>query len=241
MAGFERGRAPDRALVDLDHLVEHLHALDRVWAPGLGARPLQPVGERLVDDVVDERRLARAGDAGDGDEAADREARRRRLSGCARAAPRTVNQPLSAARRAGTSIERAPERKAPVSDLRLRSTLRRGPCGDHVAAVLAGSRPHVDEPVGAAHHLLVVLDDEHRVAEVAQRLERPDQAVVVALVQADRRLVEDVEHADELRADLGGETQPLRLAARERRARRGRAAGSRRRRSRGSSAAHGSP
>ena len=51
---------------------------------------------------------------------------------------------------------------------------------------------------------------------VAQPLERRDQTVVVALVQADRRLVEDVEDADELRADLGREPQPLRLAARER-------------------------
>ena len=70
-----------------------------------------------------------------------------------------------------------------------------------------------------AHHLLVVLDDEHGVAEVAQPLERPDQLVVVALVEPDRRLVEDVEDADELRADLRREPQPLRLAAGERRGR----------------------
>ena len=70
--------------------------------------------------------------------------------------------------------------------------------------------------VGRAHRALVVLDDDHRVAEVAQPLERPDQALVVALVQADRRLVEDVEHADERRADLRGQPDPLRLAARQR-------------------------
>ena len=88
--------------------------------------------------------------------------------------------------------------------------------GDDAAAVLPRAGAHVDEPVGGAHHLLVVLDHEHRVAEVAQPLERADQPVVVALVEADRRLVEDVEHADELRADLGREAEPLRLAARER-------------------------
>ena len=77
--------------------------------------------------------------------------------------------------------------------------------------------PHVHEMVGGAHHLLVVLDHEHGVAEVAQPLERPDQLPVVALVEPDRRLVEDVEDADELRADLRREPQPLRLAAGERR------------------------
>ena len=93
------------------------------------------------------------------------------------------------------------------------------PCGDDVAAVLAGARPHVDQVVGRAHRALVVLDDEHGVAEVAQALQRRDQALVVALVQADRRLVEDVEHADQRRADLGGQPDPLRLAARQRRRR----------------------
>ena len=82
--------------------------------------------------------------------------------------------------------------------------------------MLAGTRAHVDDPVGDAHHLLVVLDDEHRVAERLQPLQRRDQAVVVALVEPDRRLVEDVEDADELGADLRREPQPLRLAARQR-------------------------
>ena len=76
--------------------------------------------------------------------------------------------------------------------------------------------PHVDDPVGRAHHLLVVLDHEHGVAEVAQPLERADEPVVVPLVQSDRRLVEDVEHAHELRADLRRQAKPLRLAAGER-------------------------
>ena len=118
---------------------------------------------------------------------------------------------------------RLPERNCPVSDFLFRIDLLGRALGDDVAAVLARARPHVDEPVGAAHHLLVVLDDDNGVAEVAQPLERADQLVVVALVQADRRLVEDVEHADELRADLRREPQPLRLAARQRRRRRGRA------------------
>jgi hypothetical protein len=88
-----------------------------------------------------------------------------------------------------------------------------GAGGDHVAAVLPRPGPEVDEVVGLAHRLLVVLDDDDRVAEVAQLLERGEQPPVVALVQPDARLVEDVEHADEARADLRGEPDALRLAA----------------------------
>ena len=47
------------------------------------------------------------------------------------------------------------------------------------------------------------------------RVEGADQLGVVALVEADRGLVEDVEDADQARADLGREPDPLRLAARE--------------------------
>ena len=48
------------------------------------------------------------------------------------------------------------------------------------------------------------------------RVEHVEQLVVVALVQPDRGLVEDVEHAHEARADLRREPDPLRLAARQR-------------------------
>src|SRR5947207_2689462 len=54
-----------------------------------------------------------------------------------------------------------------------------------------------------------------RLASALQTIEGRDQLAVVALVKPDRRLVEDVEHADELRADLRCESQALRLAARE--------------------------
>ena len=93
--------------------------------------------------------------------------------------------------------------------------------GDHVAAVLAGAGAEVDEVVGGAHRALVVLDDDHRVAEVAQPVEGRDQLLVVALVQADRGLVEHVHDADQAGADLGREADPLRLAAGERAGRAG--------------------
>jgi hypothetical protein len=61
-----------------------------------------------------------------------------------------------------------------------------------------------------------VLDHEQRVAQVAHVLQGLDQPGIVALVQADRGLVENVEHAHQLRADLGRQADALGLAARER-------------------------
>ncbi len=103
------------------------------------------------------------------------------------------------------------QRSLDLLDLRGRA-LRHDP-----PAVLARARTHIHEVIGRAHRLLVVLDHDHRVAEVAQTLERRDQLGVVALVQPDRGLIEDVEHADERGADLRRETDALRLAAGQRR------------------------
>ena len=88
-------------------------------------------------------------------------------------------------------------------------------------------------PSRRADGLLVVLDHDQGVAEVLEPDQRLDQALVVALVEADRRLVEDVEHADQAGPDLGGQPDPLRLAAGERAAG-GRGRGSRARRRAGS-------
>ena len=90
------------------------------------------------------------------------------------------------------------------------------PCGDDLAAVHAGAGADVDHVVGGADRVLVVLDHDHGVAEVAQALQRVQQPGVVALVQADRRLVEHVEHAGQAGADLRGEADALALAAGQR-------------------------
>ena len=92
-----------------------------------------------------------------------------------------------------------------------------GAGGDDFAAAYAGAGAEIDQVVGGAHRLLVVLDHHDGIALVAQLAERGEQPVVVAGVQADRRFVEDVQHADQPAADLPGKPDPLQLAAGERR------------------------
>ena len=80
----------------------------------------------------------------------------------------------------------------------------------------AGAGADIDDMIGAADGVLVMLDDDHGVTEVAQPFQRFEEARIVALMQPDRRLVEHIEHAGEPRADLRGEADALALAARER-------------------------
>ena len=60
-----------------------------------------------------------------------------------------------------------------------------------------------------------MLDDDDAVAEVSETFQGDEQPVIVALVQADRGFVEDVEDAREARADLAGEADALAFAARQ--------------------------
>ena len=111
------------------------------------------------------------------------------------------------------------------------------PVDDDLTAVDPGAGPDVDDVVGDPDGLLVVLHHDHGVAEVAEADHGVDEAAVVALVQPDRRLVEDVEHADEPAPDLRRQPDALRLAAGQRARRPGQRRGSRARRRAGSSAA----
>ncbi len=73
------------------------------------------------------------------------------------------------------SICSVPRRNRAVGEASTARTLIGRALGDDVAAVAARARPEVDDPVGRLHRGLVVLDDQHGVAEVAQALERADQ------------------------------------------------------------------
>src|ERR1700675_1257409 len=95
-----------------------------------------------------------------------------RLCPCA---PRiAMDFPLGLRRVSGTAIFALPERYWPVSDAGFAAISSGGP---------------------AANRFFVVLDDQNGFAQVAQGLQSVEQAAIVARVQADRRLIEHIEHA----------------------------------------------
>ncbi len=79
----------------------------------------------------------------------------------------------------------------------LRGDFCDGAGGEEMAAEFAGSGAEVEEVVGGADDVGVVLDDEDGVAEVAEVFHDADELGGVAGVEADAGLVEDVEGSDE--------------------------------------------
>ena len=208
--------AADGRLVDVDDLVDELDALELlVGAHGaLGA--VHGIGERRRDGIRDQRALARTRDARDHREGAELDLGTyvAKVVGTgtgdldralARVAARVGKVNLALAREVGSR-----DGVGAGGDLVRRAR------GHDLAAKLSRTRAHVDHVVGGADGVLVVLDHDDGVALVAQALQGLDQAVVVALMQADRGLVQDVEHAHEAGADLGGKADALGLATGER-------------------------
>ena len=87
---------------------------------------------------------------------------------------------------------------------------------DDLAAGGARARAEVDDVIGDRDRLRLVLDDEHGVALVAQPQQQLVHPLDVVRVQPDRRLVEDVGHVGERRAEVADHLGALRLTARER-------------------------
>ena len=85
----------------------------------------------------------------------------------------------------------------------------------HLAALLAGTRTHVDDPVRRAHDLRVVLDHQQGVARRPQLVQHRDDAGDVARVQPDARLVEHEQGVHQRGAQRGGQVDALDLAAGE--------------------------
>ena len=107
----------------------------------------------------------------------------------------------------------APLRYWPVSESGVRGDLLGLALGDEMAAGVSRAGAEIDHEIGAANGVFVVLDDEHGVAEIAKLFERAEQAIVISRVQADGRLVQNVEHAAQARTDLRGQANALRFAA----------------------------
>ena len=143
VGGRVRARRPaDRRLVDGDDLVQLLEAVHRPVGAGALAGPMQPVGDGLEEDVVDQRRLARAGDTRHAGKDTQRhvhvDVAQVVLGGAddldvARRRPATLGHRDRALRprgtdRSATRRPSGPRRRCPGRRPRRRAPRRRGPC-----------------------------------------------------------------------------------------------------------------
>ena len=83
---------------------------------------------------------------------------------------------------------------------------------DDLTTEAACLRPHIDDMVCLKHHILVMLDDDDGIPQITELLQRMDEAHIVSLVEANARLIEDIEYLDQLGTDLRRQANTLALA-----------------------------
>ena len=180
----------------------------------MGLGTVEYLGQMLVENLVDQTALARTADTGDAAEHPQREVHRQVfqvvLVGTHHPQPlfgltaflRHSDEPLAAEILAGKGVG-------------VCQNLVDGTLGSDLAAVHTRAGAHIHDVVSGVHGVLVVLHHNEGVAKVAHALEGTQQLGVIPLMQADGGLVQNIEHAHQAGADLGGQTDALGFAAAE--------------------------
>ena len=96
--------------------------------------------------------------------------------------------------------------------LRLQNLVQ-GSLRNNFAPARPGPGPKIDDMIGGANRFFIVFHYDHRIAEVAEVAQGPEEPGIIALVQADAGFVQNIENAGQPGTDLGGEPDTLGFAA----------------------------
>ena len=204
-------RAADGTLVDVDDAVDLLEALDLPAGRRVHHRPIELVVRMREQGVVDQRGLARARHTGDACEQSQRKFRGDVLEVVARGADHADHALGIEGRAQGGQRDLLASREVLASErILVLFDVGRRAFRDDLAAMHARAGADVEHAIRFTDGFLIVLHHQHRVAQVAQMLERAEQPRVVALMEPDGRLVEDVHDAGETRAHLARQPDALR-------------------------------
>ena len=87
---------------------------------------------------------------------------------------------------------------------------------DNLATMTASTRPKVHNLIAARDDFAIMLDQNQRVTEVTQLVKCLEQAMVVARMQTDCRLIQYIQYAAQTTAQLTGQPDPLGFVTGER-------------------------
>ena len=172
-------RAADRRLIDVDHLIEVLGPVDSIVRARLGDCPVQVARSAS-------RRMSPTSELFPEPETPVTQTNSPSGNAASIALqvvmPRSLDRQESAVRYLALlgNRDRLGSREIrPGQALRRAGQVSDRPLGDHLAPLDAGARAEVDEMVGRAHRVFVVLDDDNRVALMRKPLQGCQQPVVV--------------------------------------------------------------
>src|SRR5580700_466501 len=214
-------RPPDRRLIHQHHFVDELIALQTFPCrrPARGSQTLLLLGfsHRLIENLMKQRRFPRSRNSRNCNQhsqwnanvhtlqivcphALDPDLLRAWLASYGRYLDAQIFRQITSSKRCGIP-----------HNLFIRSR------SHQLAPVFPSSRTEIEYPVRRPHNIRIVLHHQNRVPQIAQVLQDLDQAVRVAAMQADGRLIQHIERAHQPRSQRGSELNALRFTPRERR------------------------
>ena len=213
--GIGPGRPADRRLVNIDDLIQLFLALQTVKIRLAGPGAVQIVGQRAIQNGVNQAAFPAAGHACD---AAEHPQRDPHINVFEVMLPRAVNrQPaLGHAPGCGHGDAFAAGQILAGDGFGGVDNILHRALGHHMAAVLPGSGANIHQIIRAAQGFLIVLHHDQGVPQLPQMAHGGQQPGVIPLMQADGGLIQNIQHAHQPAADLGGQTDTLGLAARQR-------------------------
>ena len=170
----------------------------------------QPCGQALAQGFHHQRRLSRAGDAGDADQPAQWQAHVQ-LAQVAPAGPHDLDPAPRRGTEVGARAQARPGQQATGGGI-VGGQLGGGSHGQDGATVFSSPRSQLHDDVGCLQRLPIMFHHDDAVATIAQPVQGLEQHGIVAGVQANGGLVEHVAGPGQIGAQLGGEAHPLRLA-----------------------------
>ena len=198
-----------RTLVYLNQLVQVFGPFDGPIAVESLIFLIEPVSQGRRQYLIEQRALAASGDSGKHDELAQGEVEINIVE-----IVLGSSDDLQMLAVSGPSEERDrylnfAGKELSGDALRVLLDLLGSTLGYYEASTFPCSRAHVHDIVCTSDRGLVMLYHKHGIAQVPEVLESIDQSLVVPLMQADGRLVEDIQHSAERRSDLGCKTDSL--------------------------------
>ena len=215
ISGRIRARSTtQRTLIHGHDFVYMLNAVQGVVGQRFAQRAIEMFREDGQKGVVDERAFSAARHARDAGQCAQREGGSHTFEVVAARSAQGELEAVALAPFLRNLNAQVVVQVARCQCLLLEHLLRRALI-DHLAAQTSRARSHIYDVIGGHHHVAVMLNDHNGISRIAQIAKGLNEAHVVALVEADAGLVEDIKHIYQLRTNLRGQSDALTFATRE--------------------------
>ena len=212
-SGVGPGGSADRALVNVDNLVQMLQSLNAFAGAGAGSGVVQLGSQGFVQHLANQAGLAGAGNAGDAGQGSQGDFHIQILQVVLRGSQNFQGFAVPGSPMGGYGDFLYPGQVLSCHRPGFPADVLQRARRHNLTAVASGAGAYIHNKVRLPHGILVMLHHNEGIAQIPELFQGHKQLVIVTLVKADGRLVQNIQNACQRRANLGSQSDTLALAA----------------------------